>query len=488
MPRREMPLFTGCRKQRWIIRWQLMVLLLPAFLASAYPQVQTCNVSWGDIHQISNDSVPSLRPEILVTSDTIHILWYGIDTLGTVSQDGIQYCHSYDGGATFSSPRTLVPSEDAFAPGIFSISGSVIYVTALAAIDTFYGTILLKSTDAGISWNSPFRLLPNSEPEALAAKDSLVFLLYRAFAGNTYGILSSADYGHTWHPQITGVLALSSLKISGGQLVAVGPADGDFVTEVGFYSAPLDGRFLEGPTIVSTNDNIPSLLSQIAANERGYLFVSWTDTGTIFYSRSRDLGVSWDAPSRLSVQKNAVFSDISAAGGFVGVTWDNDFGPGGAIDLRTSNDFGVRFCPVDTPTSGSQVGQPALNISGTKIRLVWSEEKQGNGEIYYREGTLSANTLSGTTPVTLAQNYPNPLVARAGQRVTTIHYEIAEQTHVNLAIYNILGQKVAQLVDADQLEGGYDVVWRITYEATGVYFYRLRTGLSTETKKLVVLR
>jgi hypothetical protein len=88
----------------------------------------------------------------------------------------------------------------------------------------------------------------------------------------------------------------------------------------------------------------------------------------------------------------------------------------------------------------------------------------------------------------LRQNYPNPFNAR-----TEIRYQIPEDNHVTLEIFNTLGQKVRNLVDYHQTAGEYVVVWdgrdaNGREMASGVYFCRLRAGNFSETVKMVLLQ
>ncbi len=83
----------------------------------------------------------------------------------------------------------------------------------------------------------------------------------------------------------------------------------------------------------------------------------------------------------------------------------------------------------------------------------------------------------------LHQNYPNPF-----NPVTTISYSLREATHVSLEIFNILGQRVAQLVNEHQLAGEHTVTWDAHQYASGIYFYRLQTEAAVETKKMLLLK
>jgi photosystem II stability/assembly factor-like uncharacterized protein len=83
----------------------------------------------------------------------------------------------------------------------------------------------------------------------------------------------------------------------------------------------------------------------------------------------------------------------------------------------------------------------------------------------------------------ILQNYPNPF-----NPSTTIRYELAEQAFVTLNVYNLLGQRVAALVDEEKEAGSYQVQFDGTSDASGVYFYRMRAGGFVETKRLVLLK
>lgn len=93
------------------------------------------------------------------------------------------------------------------------------------------------------------------------------------------------------------------------------------------------------------------------------------------------------------------------------------------------------------------------------------------------------------TGFALDQNYPNPF-----NPSTTISYWIsAGLEHVNLSIFNVLGRKVATLVDKVQGPGSYTVTWQGRGSggarvASGVYFYRLTQGEMSDTKKMVLLK
>jgi len=94
----------------------------------------------------------------------------------------------------------------------------------------------------------------------------------------------------------------------------------------------------------------------------------------------------------------------------------------------------------------------------------------------------------------LKQNYPNPFNPR-----TIIEYDIPysskglEQIPTSLVIYDLLGREVVSLVDKNLSPGTYSVVWSGVDNignrvASGVYFYSIRTGTFSDTRKMILLR
>jgi hypothetical protein len=94
-------------------------------------------------------------------------------------------------------------------------------------------------------------------------------------------------------------------------------------------------------------------------------------------------------------------------------------------------------------------------------------------------------TPFGVVPTNFAlwQNYPNPFNAS-----TVIRYQLPSDEHVTLKIYNVFGQQVATLVDADQKAGLHTVNWTGEGLSSGMYVYTLTAGAHSESKKMVFLK
>ena len=88
----------------------------------------------------------------------------------------------------------------------------------------------------------------------------------------------------------------------------------------------------------------------------------------------------------------------------------------------------------------------------------------------------------------LYQNSPNPF-----NPATAIEYSVARRTHVKIAVYNVLGQTVATLVNEEVDAGRHQVIWNGRADngnptASGVYFYKMSTEDFIETRKMLMMR
>lgn len=84
---------------------------------------------------------------------------------------------------------------------------------------------------------------------------------------------------------------------------------------------------------------------------------------------------------------------------------------------------------------------------------------------------------------TLTQNYPNPFNAR-----TTIRYILSQAGKVSLEIFNIIGEKVAVVIDEFEQAGPHSMIWDAAGVPSGVYFAKLETVDKSRTIKMVVLK
>lgn len=93
--------------------------------------------------------------------------------------------------------------------------------------------------------------------------------------------------------------------------------------------------------------------------------------------------------------------------------------------------------------------------------------------------------------LTCGENFPKPFNPE-----TVIWYDLPHAGFVSLDVYNILGQKIATLVDEHQVAGSYSVRFNPSGLASGLYFYRLQARQTNggqadnfvQTRKMVLMK
>ncbi|MBW6516390.1 MAG: T9SS type A sorting domain-containing protein [Candidatus Cloacimonetes bacterium] len=97
--------------------------------------------------------------------------------------------------------------------------------------------------------------------------------------------------------------------------------------------------------------------------------------------------------------------------------------------------------------------------------------------------------------IMLSQNYPNPIVFKTADRfnITSIPFYVSQDREVTLSIYNIRGQLVKTLYSGIVIEGRHSIGWNGMNDqnrtvGSGVYFYRLESGDTVITRKMLIIR
>ncbi|MCG8608862.1 tandem-95 repeat protein, partial [bacterium] len=105
-----------------------------------------------------------------------------------------------------------------------------------------------------------------------------------------------------------------------------------------------------------------------------------------------------------------------------------------------------------------------------------------------RERSISDNNVAIPSSFELGQNFPNPF-----NPTTTISFSVPKTSELNLAIYNMRGQRVRLLVSGSVKAGRHRITWdgRNDQErkvASGIYVYRLETKNFTAQRKLILAK
>jgi len=149
--------------------------------------------------------------------------------------------------------------------------------------------------------------------------------------------------------------------------------------------------------------------------------------------------------------------------------------------------------------TGNNVDIAFINPGCNAIRYftqTYNAGSKGYSYSIYSSGTYADPILASTGKqsttfpgkLLLQQNYPNPF-----NPSTTIQYSLPSPNHVTIRIFNIKGQLVKSLVDADKSSGGYIIQWDGKTDggmkaASGVYFYCIKAGESKLTREMVMVK
>lgn len=150
---------------------------------------------------------------------------------------------------------------------------------------------------------------------------------------------------------------------------------------------------------------------------------------------------------------------------------------GGTIDTVTIYGFDPMYADADNGDYTLVPGSPAYGVgynNGHLGDLRWAT----NPPTSIEDG--KDNTLNSYK---LLQNYPNPF-----NPVTTISFTVPKESFVTIEVFNIIGQRVATLVNSQMAQGTYNIFFDGKELKSGVYFYTINTENFTETKKMVLLK
>jgi hypothetical protein len=262
-------------------------------------------------------------------------------------------------------------------------------------------------------------------------------------------------------------------------------------SKIYFWSPNINGGV---PKILADDSNVPFFTngtgSQDASmplgkpvigrsQENGYLFVAFAATSGEVWTQTAD--------------STAYFAGHFMYSSDGGETWTDPevFTPSGSPLLDWRYPSIVPSSPVsaldDNVITVHMVMQgdtiPASNVSATIGTMPVAVSAQ-----YYHISTEIIlvgvdDDISAPLEFTLVQNYPNPF-----NPSTSIKYSLAAQSPVTLKVYDILGNEVATLVNTVQGTGVYEVNFNASNLASGLYFYTLKAGNFTSTKKMMLLK
>ena len=180
-------------------------------------------------------------------------------------------------------------------------------------------------------------------------------------------------------------------------------------------------------------------------------------------------------------QRMTEFSVVGVGGAHNGelLYYTNDWEHPALLSLRTP----IRFLAGDSIRLITTYNNPTSQLIQYGLRS--TDEMQFLFYIAYGDSPSEVEEVASNLPrrFTLEQNYPNPF-----NPTTTIAFSVVGGGRTTLKVFDILGREVATLVNEDLKEGSYKTRFDASALTSGVYFYKLTSGTSIETKKMLLLK
>jgi len=174
--------------------------------------------------------------------------------------------------------------------------------------------------------------------------------------------------------------------------------------------------------------------------------------------------------------------------------------PSGVFDVRFSSDRWVESlngtdleilissAQFPAKLSAKNLGGVILNVKDEIGGLVLNQSLTEENELVIPRSMNKIFIKSAEPSVLpsqyhLSQNYPNPF-----NPTSVISYALPEANHVRISVYNILGKKVADLVDEPQPAGYHQVEIDALYYASGIYYYVMKAKGFSAIKKMAIVK
>jgi hypothetical protein len=467
--------------------------------------IDDCMSQWQTDVRLTNDPAFSFTSDnnawyVASSGTLVHIVWYD-------NRDGnyeIYYKRSTDEGVNWGADTRLTNNSAASRNPAIAVSGSVVHVLWQDERDGSNGEIYYKrSTDAGISWGADTRMTNNaaySVNPSVAVYGSVVHVVWHDTRDGNEEIYykRSSDAGVSWgaDTRLTNSTSDSysaSVAVS-GSLVHVSWTDFHDGNGEIYYKRSTDAGVTWGADTRLTNNPAYSIYPSVAVSS-SFVHVVWyenrDDNYEVYYKRSIDGGITWGADTRLTNNSDSSWHPtVAVSGSVVHIVWTDNREGNREIFYKRSTDGGVSW-GVDTRLTNnlSDSRLSSIAVSGSFVHVVWRDNRDGNSEIYYKRNptgnTIGIKNISSEIPssYSLQQNYPNPF-----NPATNIKFAIPKNEFVKITVFDMLGKEIETLVNEQLAPGTYETNWNASNYPSGVYFYKLSAGDFSETKKMLLLK
>ncbi|HEY9113857.1 MAG TPA: YCF48-related protein [Bacteroidales bacterium] len=354
--------------------------------------------------------------------------------------------HTTDGGANWI-PQDLPISV---------FYGEVTFLDANNGWACGQNGTLLKSTDGGESWSQLTIDMTGTLQSVFFADESNGWCV-----GQGGKIFHSADGGDTWVLQNSG---------SDKYLIRT-----RFLNNMVGWATGIQGTVLYtndgGETWVTQASNTGFDVTSISIIDENNVWLGSVlggggknaafDNGAVLHTS--DAGTTWEVQYTSTEQVNTV-SFVSLEKGWF-------FGSNGTI--MNTVDGGVTWETQYTGVSNIfAIGQMVDELNG------WCTGQ--DGIIMHNSNAVGINDFESSQAGIQISNSPNPFYGN-----TKINFSIAENSTVEVAVYDVIGKQVAVLLNEEMQAGNHSIDWDASSLAGGIYFCTLKSGNETVTKKMI---
>ena len=193
-----------------------------------------------------------------------------------------------------------------------------------------------------------------------------------------------------------------------------------------YYKRSLDFGGSWGTDIRMTNNTAISRNPSVTASGSA-AHVVWEDNREgnweIYYKGSIDEGVNWDPDTRLTNNTaNSWYPSVSSSGSDVHIVWSDDRDGNLEIYYKGSINKGVNWDADTRLTNNSAASRtPSVSVSGQAVHVVWDDRRGGaSGEIYYKRSTDAGVSWIADTQLTVNFASQNPSVSVSGTAVYVV--------------------------------------------------------------------
>ena len=345
-------------------------------------------------------------------------------------------------------------------PAIAIDSNSHIHVVWEDSTPFNYEIYYKKSTDGGATWSGAQRLTSTSgssfSPAIAIDSDNNPHVVWYDETPGNFEIYykKSTDGGTTWSTikRLTWISDTSYYPViatDSSNVIHVVWEDG--TPSSGYeinYKRSTDGGATWGETQRLTWTSGTSAYPAIALDSSDTIHVVWQEhlsfSSEIYYKKSTDAGTTWSAAKRLTWTNGQVYAYDPAiaidSGNIIHVVWSHDKPGNREIYYKKSADGGTTWGATQrlTWTSGESWHPAIAADSGNTIHVVWQDNTPGNDDIYYKRSTDGGATWSAAQRLT-SNSGDSLLPAIAADSGNTIHIVWYDDTPGSFEIYYIKG-------------------------------------------------